>query len=638
MASGTALIAIASLVLSAGGLQPPAAAALGLGILELAAGTWPAAAHRVVAHLPTAVTMRSAAPRNRVLLVYNGLALSLLSRAASGDGLQTIHPLASPLWLAAIALVCAGCWERTPRTDARRWTRLEVSALVLLTAVALAVRASHLGTMPYVLSGDEGSAGLTAWEFQTGARNNLLGLGWFYFPSLYFGLLSFSQGFFGRTVEAIRGISAVAGALTIPALYWTARPMFGRLAAFGAATWLAAFHVHVLFSRVAYNNIFDGLLFTLAAGALWRGWQDGDRRAFVLAGLSLGFSQYFYTTSHLTPILLAVWAVLLGLDRRPDRARLLGLTASLLVALTVFLPLGLLYAAHPDTLFFTASRVSMILPGWTSEAAAALGTTWTGLVLEQIWVTALGLTVAELQGVYSEPGVPMLISVSAVLFLAGVSLCVLRCRNPRYSLPLLVVAGTILVAGMSIEAPSSQRMLFMSPSLAVMVTLPLEQARAWSARRWPGGTRALAALAGILLVIMVAQNVDHLFRRYFPREEYGSLHGAVTQAIIDLWPELPPDVPVYFFGGGRMQFASIPSLAYLRPEAHALDLDRPDQIPADPPDLIAIVLPPLAGTLQDLQVRFPEGVASERYNRQGRLLFYLFVTGEAARASPSALP
>jgi len=605
-----------------------------LGAFTLRAGPFALRAARVSTRCADWLGIRP----GRLLMILNALALAVAARSASGDGLRSVSWLAIPLWLGAIVLVCVGCWRPARRDPIERWTRAEIAAIALLTLLALAVRAWGIATLPSVLSGDEGSAGLTAWEFQTGARNNLLSLGWFSFPALYFGLLSVSQAAFGRTTEAIRLVSALAGALTIPALYWMARSMFGRPAAFASAAWLAAFHVHVLFSRVAYNNIFDGLLFLLAAGGLWRGWQEGNRKAFILAGLGLGFSQYFYTTARLTPVVLALWVVLLALNRRPDRARLSGLVCAGLAALAVFFPLGLLYAEHPDTLVFTASRVSMLVPGWTSEAAAALGTTSVGLVLEQIWVTGLGLTVAELQGVYSSPGVPMLISVSAVLFFVGLVICLLRCRNPRYSLLLLVLGGTILMGGLSIQAPSGQRMLFASPALALMVVLPLEEARRWSAHRWPGGQRALTTLAALLLVITLAQNINHLFLRYFPREEYGSLNGAVTQEMIAIWPSLPPDVPVYFFGGGRMEFASIPSITYLRPEAQASDVDRADQIPAQASGLIAIVLPEEQASLGDLQARFPGGTVSRRYNRQGRLLFDLYVTGEAAQALPPALP
>jgi hypothetical protein len=171
-----------------------------------------------------------------------------------------------------------------------------------------------------------------------------------------------------------------------------------------------------------------------------------------------------------------------------------------------------------------------------------------------------------------------------------------------------------------------------------MVVLPLEEARGWSARRWPSGQRALTLLASLLLVIMLAQNIDHLFRRYFPREEYGSLNGAVTQAMIEIWPSLPPDAPVYFFGGDRMGFASIPSITYLRPQAQATDVDRVDLILPDVSELIAFVLSDETDSLNALRARFHEGIVLPRYNRNGRLLFHLFATGEAAQALSSALP
>jgi 4-amino-4-deoxy-L-arabinose transferase-like glycosyltransferase len=641
VAAGVVLALIGLYLTRAGGSPIPSIAVLLLGCAQAVSGLMVSRAGPV-ARQASRLSERCAGwlgvQPAQLLLIANGLVLALASRAASGDATLNASPLATPLWLTGIVMVCAGCWARTPAPTAERWPRGEIALVALLTLLALIVRAWDIGSMPYVLSGDEGSAGLTAWEFRTGARDNVLSLGWFSFPALYFGLLSASQAVFGRTAEAIRLVSALAGALTVPALYWMARQMFGRPAALAAAAWLAAFHVHVFFSRLAYNNIFDGLLFVMAAGGLWLGWQDGRRGGFLLAGLSLGLSQYFYTTSRLTPIVITIWVMLLAIHRRPDRARTSGLAASGLAALAVFLPLGMLYASHPDQLFFTASRVSMLIPGWTSEAAAALGMTAGGLVLEQIWVTALGLTVAELQGVYYAPGAPMLISVSAVLFMAGLLICLLRIRDPRYSLPLLVLAGAILMGGLSIQAPNSQRLLYMAPALAVIVILPLEAARAWSARHWPGGRHALSVLAGLLVIVMLTQNLDHLFRGYFPREEYGSVHGEVTQAMIEIWPAIPPGTPAFFFGGERMGFASIPSLAYLRPEAYALDLDRVDRIPQSLKALVAFVLPEQGASLAALRSRFPEGIALRRYNRHGRPLFDIWAVGDAAQSLSSTLP
>lgn len=633
--AGLALGALGLYLLSTDGPPIPAAAVLLLGILQSASG---ALAARQTVRLLRIVSAWLGVGSPQTVAIADGLALALAARAAAGDGPQVISPLASLMWLAGIFLVVLGCWARSSDATPDRWTRAEIAVVILLTLGALIVRAWGIARMPFVLSGDEGSAGLTAWEFHTGARDNLLSPGWFSFPALYFALLSGSQVLFGRTTEAVRLVSALAGALTIPALYALARQMFSRPAALAAAAWLAAYHVHVFFSRLAYNNIFDPLLLLLAAGGLWQGWRYGRRRAFIVAGLALGFSQFFYTTGRLTPILLGLWTMLLTLDRRPDRPRLAGLASTGLVAAAVFLPLGLLYVEHPDQLLFTASRVSMLIPGWTSEAAAALGTTAPGLVLEQIWVTALGLTVAELQGVYYAPGVPMLISLSAVLFFGGLGLCLVRVRQPRYSLPLLILAGTILAGGLSIQAPNSQRLLYLAPALAVLVVLPFDAVWDWSDRRWPAGRPALLAAGGLVVLVMMSQNFEALFLRYFPREEYGSLNGAVTQEMIAILPSVPDGTPVYFFGGGRMGFTSIPSLAYLLPGATAVDLTSAEEIPADTAELVAIVLPEDSEALPALKRRFPGGEALRRYNRHGRLLFDIWAVGAAAQALNANLP
>ncbi|MBM3121154.1 MAG: glycosyltransferase family 39 protein [Chloroflexi bacterium] len=633
--AGLAQAALGAYLLSLDGPPLASLAVAILGSLETLVGAL------ALKHIATRLARLAAwvgVSATQALAIANGLVLAMAARAAAGDGPLVLSPLATPLWLAGIALVVWGCSRRGEASAVRRWTRLEIAAVGLLALAAFIVRAWDLGHMPFVLSGDEGSAGLTAWEFRTGARDNVLSLGWFSFPSFYFALLSLGQLIFGRTTEAIRIVSAFAGALTIPALYALAREMLSRPAAFAAAAWLAAFHVHVFFSRLAYNNIFDGLLLILAAGGLWRGWQSGERRAFLITGLTLGLSQFFYTTGRLTPILLALWLALLALHRRPDRARLAGLTSMLLAGAAVLLPLGLLYVAHPYELFFTASRVSILIPGWTAEAAAALGTSASGLVVEQIWVTALGLTVGELQGIYYASGAPLLISLSGVLFFGGLALCLARFKQPRFSLWLLILAGTILAGGLSIQAPNSQRLLYLAPALAMLVVLPLEQAWIWAVAHWVRGRSAVLVSGAILLAVMMAQNLDLLFVRYFPREEYGSLNGAVTQEMIAILPAFPDETKVYFFGGERMGFASIPSLAYLLPDAAATDADSAQDVPADATGLLAIVLPEQAPVLTKLERRFPEGAGMRRYNRFGRVLFDLWAVGEAAAALPSISP
>lgn len=565
-------------------------------------------------------------PRRGWMIVF-GLLFSAAAFAATGDNAIALNRTAAPLWLAGIVLTIIGCWKTSLPQKHKSWDRWEIALILALTLAGVFLRAWGADHMPYVLGGDEGSTGLTAWEFLDGRRSNILGLGWWSFPSFFFWIVSLSQRVLGRTVIAIRWVSALAGALTIPALYWACRSLYNRRVAFLSAAWLMAFHHHIFFSRLAYNNIWDGLFFVLALGALWKAWESNERRSFLLAGLALGFSQYFYTTSHLIPILLALW--MLWLARRGEgwKSRLPGIVCMVLAALSVSLPLVLLYLRHPESLFFTASRVTMLVPGWIGPVAEVFGITPLGLVFEQIWVTALGLTVAEIQGAYYGSGIPLLFGASVWIFWIGFIYCLIRFRDARCGLILITILATLLVGGLSIQAPNGQRMLLLPPILAMIIASALDLLYVFFNRRLPWMKPVAVLGISLLIVLMMGENLKHLFIDYFPNEVYGSLNGEVTQEIIELLDVEPPQTPLFFVGGDRMSVHSIPSLAYLLPDANAHDLPPPYDLPNDfsPRGSYTLfaILPEESAAFEKITSSHPDGTTQPRYNRHGRLLFYL---------------
>lgn len=567
---------------------------------------------------------------SQVALILLGLLASFAAWFAAGRGPLVQSKAAVPLWIMGITLTLIGCWKRERRADAVPWSRIEVLYLLLIVILSFAFRAYGAAEMPFVLSGDEGSAGLLGWEFVEGNRDNLLSLGWFSFPALYFWLISISQTMFGRSTEAIRWVSALGGALTVASLYWAARGMFGRRTAFWASAWLSTFHVHLFFSRIAYNNIWDGLFFTIAFGAIWQGWENGWRRSFILGGLAIGFSQFFYTTSRFIPIIILAWLILLFLYKRPARAQKSGVISMALVSLSVFLPLGLLYLTDLESLLFTASRVSMLVPGWTAEVARALGTTPLGLILEQAWITFLGLFIAELQGIYSNPGVPMLFGISTILVVFGAFICIVRIRNPRYSLPILTLIATFVIGGLSIQAPNAQRMLLLPSILALLVVFPLGEITVWISNRWKQTSVFISLLMTCILGVAMFQNLRHLFVDYFPGETYGSVNGEVTFEMIELIHEEGRDAAYFFIGGERMNFDSIPSLAYLSPSITGTDLIYPYALPDPWPNSnikkVFIILPDEQEALEIIGQNFDHTLTVPRYNRHGTLLFYVLLS------------
>jgi hypothetical protein len=568
------------------------------------------------------------------LLLIGGLSLSLASRAAAGDGLRVFSPLASLLWLAGVALTIAGCWRWKERgltnsgfpansESTKRWEAIWIAGFFL---VSLILRGWAADRMPYVLNDEEASIGLVGWEFVIGERDNLFTSTWGSFPTFYFWLLSISQILFGRTINALRWVSAFGGALTVIALYWSAREMFGRKVALWSAAWLIAFHHHLFFSRVAYHNIWDGFFLILAAGSLWKGWVSDRRGYYLLAGLTIGLGQFFYITSRVVPLLILLW-LLLMFRHSPSQGRKAAHLCCLgLVVTAVVLPLALHYVAHPEQWFLNAQNVSILVPD-IKEAAVALGTTPIGLVLEQIWITILGLSVAELQGVYYGSGVPLLIGISAPLFLFGVIWSFIRVRDPRYNLPLLTLITTILIGGISTQAPNAQRMLLLPPMLAMLLVFPLEELSTRLSSRWSKGRTFLFITMSGLILIAMAQNLYQFYRGYLPREAYGSYKGEVAQGMVEILDDEGQGVEVYLVSGGQLHLDSLTSLRYQLPEVAGWDLEPPFELPdtAGPMGTrrLFFILPEQISARLEIEAKFTGGSTFPRYNRHGQLLFYV---------------
>jgi 4-amino-4-deoxy-L-arabinose transferase-like glycosyltransferase len=568
------------------------------------------------------------------LFIIGGLSLSLATRAAAGDGLHVLSPIANILWLLGISLTIAGCWDwmgnrltiSDPDKNSGKTNRWEVLGIVGLFLISLILRGWAAGNMPYVLNDEEASIGLVGWEFVAGERDNLFSSAWGSYPTLYFWLLSVSQTLFGRTVNAIRWVSAIGGALTVIALYWTARLMFGRKVAIWSAAWLAAFHHHLFFSRVAYNNIWDGFFLILIIGALWKGWISDQRRYYLLAGLALGLSQFFYITSRLFPFLILIWSFLV-LVRSPTRRRMAAhLMSFWSVAIAAALPLVLHYASHPEQWLINAQYVSILNPD-LREAASALRTSPIGLVLEQIWVTALGFTVAELQGVYYGSGAPLLIGISTPLFLLGSVWFLLHLRDARYNIPLLTLIATILIGGFSTQAPNAQRMLLLPPLLALIVIYPLEEISSKLSAYWQRGRYLIFITMSVVVLLAMAQNLDLFYRDYLPREAYGSYKGEVAQGMVEILDDEGQGVEVYVVSGGRLHIDSLTSLHYQVPNITGWDLEPPYELPdtAGPMGTrrLFFILPEQISARLEIESKYTGGSTFPRYNRHGRLLFYV---------------
>src|SRR5262245_55634451 len=239
--------------------------------------------------------------------LFLGLALALGTVGQLLLDQRAAVPAAIALCLLAVALAalprpCSDELEDVPGRP--RWTRRELVGLALLLAFALAIRLVANGQYPIGVSYDESADGLEARDLLAHPTfpiwsDNLSGR-----PTLHLHILAAAFALFGPTPEALRGVSALAGALTVGALYLLARQLGGVSVAFAAAGLLAVSRWHLSYSRLGYEAILGPLCAALTIYFLLRGLRERRPGLFAASGLAMGSGLYTYIAYRLFPLAL----------------------------------------------------------------------------------------------------------------------------------------------------------------------------------------------------------------------------------------------------------------------------------------------------------------------------------------------
>lgn len=323
------------------------------------------------------------------------------------------------------------------------------------------------------------------------------------------------QVLLGDNVLSIRLPAVFLGLLLVAlTLRWVRRD-FGRTAALVTGFGLAVSWWPVVFSRIGLRPIMEPVLL-VAAVLLWPGTaalETNPRRAplrAVAAGAVLGLSLYTYTAARVLfalPALYAVYALVMSwwVVRRPvgrpaltagayRQQAILAFGALATMAL-VALPLFLTLRADPSL----QQRVDQLSGPLEALAAGQ----W-----QPIWATTtatlgvFGLT-GDPRWTYALPNTPLFEPVAALLFLAGLSVALLRWRLPRYAFLMIWLVAALVPSAVTPDAPSSVRLvgampvIYLLPGLAVAVLWRWAQGRegAWVRPVVGVGLVAVAVLA-----------------------------------------------------------------------------------------------------------------------------------------------
>jgi 4-amino-4-deoxy-L-arabinose transferase-like glycosyltransferase len=262
----------------------------------------------------------------------------------------------------------------------------------------------------------------------------------------------------GPGLFSLRSVSAAAGALAPPALFFVLRRPFPPAMATVAALLLAVSSWHVAISRFAMPYTLPTAAALPALFLLLRGLERGSRSDFLLAGSLLGLAQYGAQTARVGVLLFAFVVIDALLDRRGDpaqvspRVRLRGTSLALGAALFVSAPL-LVAAWHDPEAFVARARQVALLAGESAEGDYA------SRVLARNALAYAGAfnVQGDWNGRHHLPGAPLLDPVSGILAATGLFLALRSLRRPGSRLLLAWLLVALLPGLLSVDAPSALR-------------------------------------------------------------------------------------------------------------------------------------------------------------------------------------
>jgi 4-amino-4-deoxy-L-arabinose transferase-like glycosyltransferase len=547
-------------------------------------------------------------------------------RAGTPEPSSSAASVSGDSWRAYAHPVNARVLMLRDRVRSNGW---ELGLVVLLLVAAFALRAWRIDTIPWTLSGDEGSQGLWARDVISGRVTNMFGLGWLSVPNMSF---FWQAGWFRLLGDGISGLRlpwAVVGVLTVLGTYLLVRRLFDRRLALLTAFLLATYHYHIHYSRLGSNQVADPLFMVWALYFVSVGFQKRRPWAWALSGVVAGLAFYFYAGSRQVPVILGAalgWAALTEpgfiRDHRRDLLVMFGA-----FAVTVG-PMLLQAVQRPDDFNARINQVGIFQSGWLDREAQITGRTKLSLLLEQFRRSFLAFNLYRDRTSWYGAAIPLMEFLASIFFVLGTAISVFRLRQWRYAVFVIWFASVVVLGGALTESPpSSQRLVSTAVPAMFFVAVALrELTRALS--EWIGmpefGRRALAACIACVLALL---SIHYYFGPYQRSWTFGNTNAEIATRIGYYLRDLGPDWEEYFFGAPRM-YADFASTPFIAKGVSSFDVTKPL---AQPPDFVDpmkrpvfIFLPERAGEIEWVRHLYPSGALEEVHrggDPQAPLLF-----------------
>ena len=313
--------------------------------------------------------------RRAYQLVGLGIAASLVVALINLQRLRgnIADPLGPALWITSMVLLLGYSlfplarrigWSSTwpTRAKVRVYPWVGPLLVVVVLALAAAVRLPALGDIPQGINPDEGDRATTSIDLLNGlGPPSWFDSGWFFINMIYFRVLAASLVLFGTNVAGGRMLTALCGIAFVAAVAWLGWRNFSPRIGLLAAAFAAGTQMTIQHSRLITEAGPTAVLWVISIGCFLEAARTGRVWAWVLAGLCGGSSLYFYPSARLWAVGAALTCLLIVAFVR-DRRVLAGIGLAAVASIVAALPFLVHLSQHEDEIAGRYTQTAVLDP------------------------------------------------------------------------------------------------------------------------------------------------------------------------------------------------------------------------------------------------------------------------------------
>jgi len=349
---------------------------------------------------------------------------------------------------------------------------------------------------------------------------------------------------------------------------------------------------------------------------------NGSSLLYSLAGLTAGYSLYFYFGSRAIPLISGVLLIFLWRERRAKGKDLLLFALAGWLAIS---PLLLHYVQHPPALLDRLQAVYLFSPQGIQHTLRQMGGEASRLDILR-WQLLRNLRFFVDYGDASPfylRDLPAFDLGTLLLFWLGMGLAL---AQPFRFAPaaLLVWFWMVMILGgvLTTDAPNAPRLLMAVPAVFAFGGLFVARLFSLCGRLFrPRSQILLASFLLLLGVLVFKANYDIYFVEYAQKAP-----GMIFLTMAREMRQESREYQIYLLGAPHL-YSSHGVLRFIAPDVEKVDcleLDDCFSLPPGDKRVIFFIVPQRLEELKVIRARYPQGEYGEAYDNYGRLLYVTY--------------